>query len=114
MTRSATKVLKILSPGKKFEDLIKEHQREIITHRFRRRRPSNPPPTTVLPQPRKRRVRTLGAEILWCYCEQPDDGNIMVRCDVRTCHIKWFHVACLQENVDLTGPWSCRFCRERV
>lgn len=65
----------------------------------------------VQPARRQHRIQTLAGSVLWCYCQAPDDGSLMVRCDKRLCATKWFHVRCLGETIDLNGRWECRKCR---
>ncbi|EON62290.1 hypothetical protein W97_01511 [Coniosporium apollinis CBS 100218] len=33
---------------------------------------------------------------LWCYCQLPDDGSVMVECGAKVkCPVQWFHLRCL-------------------
>jgi len=32
---------------------------------------------------------------LWCYCSKPEFGD-MIKCDNKSCTIKWFHFDCLE------------------
>lgn len=110
MTRSTTKLLEIIDPRNKivFAQLEREPRR-------RRRRCSEPGLVSVPVQPpgrRQRRTKTLGAPSVWCYCGTPDDGTLMVRCGRLRCRVKWFHVRCLEESVNLLENWLCRTCRQ--
>lgn len=81
MTRSATKILLILSPGKTVDDLMNAHHHELITtHHLRRRRRTAqlPPPILPFPEPRQRRNENLDAQN-----EKPDNDNTIIQYDVR-------------------------------
>ncbi|KAJ9638298.1 hypothetical protein H2199_006985 [Coniosporium tulheliwenetii] len=40
---------------------------------------------------------------LWCYCQLPDDGSMMVECGAKQkCPVQWFHLRCLGLTDDET------------
>lgn len=85
-------------------------RRPVVGHR-RHSTPRLQPQPAQVPQRCQRRAMTLGAPLLYCYCHQPDDGSLMVRCTKRACPVKWYHVKCIEKNVDLRGKWYCLTCR---
>lgn len=111
VTRSMKKIIDIMDPKNKvtFVQLQREPRR--VTHRRRHSTPLLHSPTDPVRQRLQHRAMTLGAPVLYCYCNMPDDGSLMVRCTKRACTVKWFHVKCIEKNVDLRGKWFCRSCR---
>ena len=52
-------------------------------------------------------------EILYCFCKQPDDGTLMIQCDV--CD-EWFHGRCVNitpgEAIKI-DKYVCPFCKQK-
>ncbi|KAF9128681.1 PHD finger protein 3 [Mortierella sp. 14UC] len=80
--------------------------------------PANPVPATPgqsAPAPAERMTRS---KKVYCYCQKPDDGNVMIQCD--NCR-QWFHGACVDiteevaEMMELKNEkFFCEPCDERV
>ncbi|KAF9927454.1 hypothetical protein FBU30_003253 [Linnemannia zychae] len=73
---------------------------------------SSQPPT---PTPVERMTRS---KKVYCYCQKPDDGNVMIQCD--NCR-QWFHGACVDiteeiaEMMELKNEkFFCEPCEEKV
>lgn len=60
----------------------------------------------------QRRAKSTGdvCNAYYCVCNGPDTGTLMIMCDNKGCRIKWYHVACLAEEIDFDLPWQCNFC----
>ena len=58
----------------------------------------------------EKRIQEQAKEI-FCICRQPDDGTLMVQCEI--C-LEWFHCHCLgiTKTKDRAEPFRCRPCRE--
>lgn len=104
------KVIEIMDPKNKVAFVQLQHEPRHVTHRRRFSTPILQPPTVPVRQRLERRAMTLGAPVLYCYCNMPDDGSMMVRCTKRACPVKWYHVKCIEKNVNLRGKWYCRSC----
>lgn len=103
LTRSLTRALAILKPQS-----CKKNRR---CARIRARRQTT---GSVRPARRtERRAQTIGylQKPYYCVCRGPDIGTLMVMCEEAKCNIKWYHVACLKEDLDLDSTWICSFCR---
>lgn len=46
----------------------------------------------------------------WCLCQKPSSGD-MICCDNESCHIQWFHFACIGLTESPAGVWYCPNCR---
>lgn len=80
----------------------------------RRRRLLSLPVLTQQPKPapRRHRAKSVVPEKLWCVCSGPDNHELMIKCDSKSCHVRWFHVACLGlSNENITAKWFCPFCK---
>ncbi|KAG0229361.1 hypothetical protein BGW41_003060 [Actinomortierella wolfii] len=71
--------------------------------------PANQP---ILPE------RVTRSKKVYCYCKQPDDGEVMIQCD--NCR-EWFHGACVNitdedaERMDLSNEkFFCKTCEETL
>ena len=109
ITRSLARGLAIAKPeDKKAKEPKKPRASRIIA---RRQTTINAQP--VQPARRERRCKSMNNNnpICYCICRGPDIGTLMVQCDDDACEIKWFHVSCLIEDIDLDLPWKCIFCR---
>ncbi len=65
-------------------------------------------PSWVVKRQREIREQTVA---LYCHCNKPDDGFLMVQCDV--C-LEWFHAACIQMTntiANKTKFYVCSRCR---
>lgn len=105
------KIVETIDPKTKI--VFAQMQRE-PRHKVCRRRHTTPitfRPLSLIPQRCQHRANTLGAPILYCYCHMPDDGSLMIRYTKRACAVKWYHVRCIEKNVDLRGKWYCQTCR---
>ncbi|KAF9900191.1 PHD finger protein 3 [Linnemannia zychae] len=75
--------------------------------------PTTPGPSGVAPVERMTRSKKV-----YCYCQKPDDGNVMIQCD--NCR-QWFHGACVDiteevaEMMELKNEkFFCEPCDERM
>ncbi|KAF2428259.1 hypothetical protein EJ08DRAFT_735651 [Tothia fuscella] len=53
---------------------------------------------------------------LWCHCNGPDIGTMMVKCADDGCLTKWFHAKCVGLTAETIpeGAWICPLCRPRT
>lgn len=110
MTRSKSKTVSKLCDSKRFLSFIKLETvfpaQTYSTHISNRR---NSETKKNVPQ-RIRNRRHTGMAELWCYCQKPDIGTLMIMCDNHFCRIKWFHVAGLKNKVNTNQLFFCDDC----
>lgn len=51
----------------------------------------------------------------YCYCDGPDDGTKMLKCDGRDCPRVWFHYRCLGIDTEPeANEWYCDECERAM
>ena len=49
----------------------------------------------------------------FCYCQGPDEGDLMLGCDNPGCKYEWFHLQCLKlASLPTSKQWYCPDCRK--
>ncbi|CAE6433193.1 hypothetical protein ACGC1H_001543 [Rhizoctonia solani] len=51
----------------------------------------------------------------WCLCRRPDSWGEMIRCDMPTCAIQWYHLRCvgLDSATKAKEEWICEDCNRK-
>ncbi|KAH7344788.1 hypothetical protein B0J17DRAFT_15281 [Rhizoctonia solani] len=51
----------------------------------------------------------------WCLCRRPDSWGEMIRCDMPTCAIQWYHLRCvgLDSATKAKDEWICEDCNRK-
>ncbi|CEL57921.1 hypothetical protein RSOLAG1IB_02666 [Rhizoctonia solani AG-1 IB] len=51
----------------------------------------------------------------WCLCRRPDSWAEMIRCDMPTCTIQWYHLRCvgLDSAAKAKEEWICEDCNRK-
>ncbi|QRW19138.1 NUDIX family hydrolase [Rhizoctonia solani] len=51
----------------------------------------------------------------WCLCRRPDSWGEMIRCDMPTCAIQWYHLRCvgLDAAAKARDEWICEDCNRK-
>ncbi|KAJ1311228.1 hypothetical protein OPQ81_009728 [Rhizoctonia solani] len=51
----------------------------------------------------------------WCLCRRPDSWGEMIRCDMPTCAIQWYHLRCvgLDPSAKNKEQWICEDCNRK-
>ncbi|CAE6493894.1 unnamed protein product [Rhizoctonia solani] len=51
----------------------------------------------------------------WCLCRRPDSWGEMIRCDMPTCAIQWYHLRCvgLDSAAKAKDEWICEDCNRK-
>ncbi|KAG9101681.1 hypothetical protein FS749_004490 [Ceratobasidium sp. UAMH 11750] len=53
----------------------------------------------------------------WCLCRRPDSWGEMIRCDMPTCAIQWYHARCVGldvNQVQAKDEWLCEDCNRKT
>ncbi|QRW05468.1 ADP-ribose diphosphatase [Ceratobasidium sp. AG-Ba] len=53
----------------------------------------------------------------WCLCRRPDSWGEMIRCDMPTCAIQWYHARCVGMDVNQVqaqDEWLCESCNRKT
>ncbi|KAF8593362.1 hypothetical protein BDV93DRAFT_612256 [Ceratobasidium sp. AG-I] len=53
----------------------------------------------------------------WCLCRRPDSWGDMIRCDMPTCAIQWYHAVCVGLDASQIQPkdeWICEDCHRKA
>lgn len=53
----------------------------------------------------------------WCLCRRPDSWGGMIRCDMPTCAIQWYHARCVGMDPDQAKAkqeWICEDCNRKT
>eukprot|EP00112_Aurelia_sp_Birch-Aquarium-sp1_P017492 Seg406.6 transcript_id=Seg406.6/GoldUCD/mRNA.D3Y31 product="Inhibitor of growth protein 3" protein_id=Seg406.6/GoldUCD/D3Y31 len=52
----------------------------------------------------------MDADSKYCFCREPENKDDMIRCEVQTCRIKWYHMCCVGISADKDVPQGDYVC----